>query len=41
MSHSYRFFIGPWNISEGRDPYGPGSPAPQAMAAKGRQTRYS
>ena len=23
MSNTYRFSVGPWNISEGRDPYGP------------------
>lgn len=23
MTHDYRFSVGPWNISEGRDPYGP------------------
>src|SRR5215210_6906066 len=23
MSHTYRFCAGPWNCSEGRDPYGP------------------
>lgn len=34
MSQSYRFSIGPWNISEGRDPYGPETRAPQAMATK-------
>jgi xylose isomerase len=23
MPNTYRFSVGPWNISEGRDPYGP------------------
>jgi len=34
MSPSYRSSIGPRNISEGHDPYGPGTRAPQAMATK-------
>ena len=27
-SHSYRFCLGPWNLSEGADPYGPTSRPP-------------
>ncbi len=28
-SHSYKFCFGPWNISEGQDPYGPTTRPPQ------------
>ncbi|MDQ3623740.1 MAG: TIM barrel protein [Verrucomicrobiota bacterium] len=30
-SHSYRFCLGPWNLSEGADPYGPTSRPPQSF----------
>ena len=30
-SHSYRFCFGPWNISEGADPYGPPTRPPQTF----------
>jgi xylose isomerase len=29
--HSYRFCFGPWNISEGQDPYGPPTRSPQTF----------
>lgn len=29
--HSYRFCFGPWNISEGQDPYGPTTRPPQSF----------
>ena len=29
--HSYKFCFGPWNISEGADPYGPPTRAPQTF----------
>ena len=32
--HTYRFCFGPWNISEGRDPYGPETRPPQSFAWK-------
>jgi len=31
MSHTYRFCAGPWNWSEGRDPYGPETRPPQSF----------
>lgn len=34
MSKTYRFSIGPWNISEGRDPYGPETRPPRELAWK-------
>ena len=34
MAHSYRFSTGPWNISEGRDPYGPETRPAQSLAWK-------
>src|SRR5687767_13571357 len=30
-AHRYRFCFGPWNISEGADPYGPPTRAPQTF----------
>jgi xylose isomerase len=33
-SHAYRFCFGPWNISEGADPYGPPTRPPQTFAWK-------
>jgi xylose isomerase len=30
-SHTYRFCFGPWNLSEGADPYGPTSRRPQTF----------
>jgi sugar phosphate isomerase/epimerase len=30
-SHTYRFCFGPWNLSEGADPYGPTTRPPQAF----------
>ena len=29
--HHYKFCFGPWNISEGQDPYGPPTRAPQSF----------
>lgn len=34
MAHSYRFSTGPWNISEGRDPYGPETRPAQSLGWK-------
>lgn len=31
MSHKYQFCFGPWNISEGADPYGPTTRPPQTF----------
>ncbi len=31
MAHSYKFCFGPWNISEGTDPYGPTTRPPQTF----------
>jgi xylose isomerase len=31
MSRTYRFCAGPWNWSEGRDPYGPETRPPQTF----------
>jgi hypothetical protein len=33
-SHAYRFCFGPWNISEGADPYGPPTRPPQTFGWK-------
>lgn len=33
-SHSYRFCFGPWNLSEGGDPYGPTTRPPQSFEWK-------
>ena len=30
-AHSYKFCFGPWNISEGQDPYGPTTRPPQTF----------
>jgi xylose isomerase len=30
-NHSYKFCFGPWNISEGADPYGPPTRSPQSF----------
>ena len=30
-SHTYRFCFGPWNLSEGADPYGPTTRCPQTF----------
>ena len=37
--HKYRFCFGPWNISEGQDPYGPPTRPPQAFDWKLRQLK--
>jgi xylose isomerase len=34
MAHTYKFCFGPWNISEGQDPYGPTTRPPQSFAWK-------
>ncbi len=34
MHHKYRFSFGPWNISEGRDPFGPEVRKPRSFAQK-------
>lgn len=39
MSKSHRFSVGPWNISEGRDPYGPETRPALGLAEKLRQIR--
>ncbi len=31
MATSYKFCFGPWNISEGADPYGPATRPPQSF----------
>ena len=31
MPHKYKFCFGPWNISEGQDPYGPTTRPPQTL----------
>jgi xylose isomerase len=37
--HSYRFCLGPWNFSEGQDPYGPPTRPPQSFDWKLRQLK--
>jgi xylose isomerase len=37
--HSYRFCFGPWNISEGQDPYGPPTRSPQSFDWKLEQLK--
>jgi len=39
MSQSYRFSVGPWNLSEGRDPYGPETRPALGLAEKLKQIR--
>lgn len=34
IPHNYRFSVGPWNISEGRDPYGPETRSAKDLAWK-------
>jgi xylose isomerase len=38
-AHHYRFCFGPWNISEGQDPYGPATRPPQSFNWKLDQLR--
>lgn len=39
MNNTYRFSVGPWNISEGRDPYGPETRPALGLAEKLKQIR--
>ncbi len=39
MSTSYRFSVGPWNLSEGRDPYGPETRPALGLPEKIRKIR--
>lgn len=39
MTPTYRFSVGPWNISEGRDPYGPETRPVIALGEKLKQIR--
>jgi xylose isomerase len=38
-THTYRFCFGPWNVSEGQDPYGPPVRPPQTFDWKLRQLK--
>src|SRR4051812_38403335 len=38
-THTYRFCFGPWNLSEGADPYGPPTRQPQPFAWKLEQLK--
>jgi len=39
MKHHYKFCFGPWNISEGQDPYGPATRPPQPFDWKLNQLK--
>src|SRR5438094_9309223 len=39
VPHNYKFCFGPWNISEGQDPYGPPVRQPKSFAWKLNQLK--